>query len=100
MNTMKTVRNLIILAIVVMVSNVYGQKYLTKNGHKGLSFHFLTHILLFLKKGSKKTPFSELRYRLYLIRPDFLLLKKRRGTVIYELPRILSYEQGLKKSTE
>jgi ribosomal protein S7 len=73
---------------------------LTKNGHKGLSYSFLNNILLFLKRGTKQQPFLELRFRLSLIRPEILLLNKRRGTVVYELPRILSYEQSLRKSTE
>ena len=73
---------------------------LTKNGHKGLSYSFLNNILLFLKKGTKNQPFLELRFRLSLMRPELLLLNKRRGTVVYELPRILSYEQSIRKSTE
>lgn len=71
-----------------------------KKGKKNISFFFLDNILFFLKKKTTKTPYFELKARLNIISPTILLFNNRRGTVIYELPRVLSVEQSLRKSIE
>jgi len=73
---------------------------LTKKGKKSISYFFLINILFFLKKESIKQPFLELNLRLNKIKPSILLYNRRKGTLIFELPRFLSIEQSTKKSIE
>lgn len=73
---------------------------LNKKGKKSLSYFFLFNILFFLKKESIKQPFLELNFRLNIIKPSILLYNKKRGTVIFELPRFLTIEQSTRKSIE
>lgn len=73
----------------------------TKRGKKSFSCFFLNNILFFLKKNKNlETPFFTLKSRLSTINPSILLFNSRRGTVIYELPRVLSIEQSLRKGIE
>lgn len=69
-----------------------------KNGKKSFSYYFLDNILFFLKKKSVKKPLIELRFRLNIISPAILLFNSRRGTVVHELPRVLTLKQSLKTS--
>lgn len=73
---------------------------LNKKGKKNLSYFFLVNILFFLKKENIREPFLELNHRLNLIKPSILLYNKKRGTVVFELPRFLTIEQSTKKSIE
>lgn len=74
--------------------------YFTKKGKKGLSFYFFINLLIFLKKGNKEKPLLELYKYINKIKPSILLYNKRKGTLIFELPRFLSIEKSIKKSIE
>ena len=74
--------------------------YLTKRGKKGLSFYFFINILIFLKKGNKEKPIEEIYKYINKVKPSILLYNKRKGTLLFELPRFLSIEKSLKKSIE
>lgn len=74
--------------------------YLTKKGKKGLSFYFFISLLVFLKKGNKEKPIKEIYKYINKIKPSILLYNKRKGTLLFELPRFLSIEKSLKKSIE
>ena len=73
---------------------------LNKKGKKSLSYFFLINILFLLKKENKKQPFLELNLRINYIKPSILLYNKRRGTIIFELPRFLTIEQSTRKGIE
>jgi hypothetical protein len=74
--------------------------YFTKKGKKGLSFYFFINLLIFLKKGNKEKPLLEMYKYINKIKPSILLYNKRKGTLIFELPRFLSIEKSIKKSIE
>lgn len=83
---------------IIILNMILGN--LTKKGKKNLSYFFLINILFFLKKENIKDPFLELNNRLNIIKPTILLYNKKRGTVIFELPRFLTVEQSTRKSVE
>lgn len=83
---------------IIILNMILGN--LTKKGKKNLSYFFLINILFFLKKENIKDPFLELNNRLNIIKPTILLYNKKRGTVIFELPRFLTIEQSTRKSVE
>lgn len=74
--------------------------YLTKKGKKGISFNFYINFLIFLKKKNTEKPLMELYKYINKIKPSILLYNKRKGTLIYELPRLLTEEKSIKKSIE
>jgi len=65
---------------------------LVKNGHKIKSYKILCNFLFSLKKYYNNS-YLTLFYSLNKIRPNILLVKKRRGTSVYDLPRLLSLNQ-------
>ena len=71
-----------------------------KGGKKYLSYYFLINMLFFIKKEKKKNPILILKLRLDVIKPDILLYNKRKGSIMYELPRFLSIEKSIQKSVE
>jgi ribosomal protein S7 len=83
---------------IIILSMILGN--LTKKGKKNLSYFFLINILFFLKKENIENPLLALNYRLNMIKPTILLYNKKKGTVIFELPRFLTIEQSTKKSVE
>lgn len=84
--------------ILIISSLILG--YFTKKGKKGLSFFFFINLLSFLKKKNKEKPLFELYKYINRIKPTILLYNKRKGTLIFELPRFLSIEKSIKKSIE
>ena len=65
---------------------------LIKKGHKIKSYKILVDLLFLLKKY-KGSSSSLLFYSLNKIKPHIVLYNKRRGSTIYELPRLLSLNQ-------
>lgn len=66
-------------------------------GHKSRSFFILMHTLGFLKNKSKIEPILMLINLLNSIKQNVLLFNKKKGSVIFELPRFLTIEQSIKK---
>jgi len=73
---------------------------LNKGGHKAWSFMILTNVLLFLKKIRKELPKNILNLLLIRMKQNVLLFNKRKGSLIFELPRFLTIEQSIKKIIE
>lgn len=73
---------------------------LNVKGHKSWSFFILTSILVFLKKLRKEQPFLILAFLLRKLKQNVLLFNKRKGSLIFELPRFLTIEQSIKKIIE
>jgi hypothetical protein len=57
-------------------------------------------LLLKIKKKGKMVPYKYLNRLLNMKRQKILLFNKRRGSLIYELPRFLSFQQSIKKIIE
>jgi ribosomal protein S7 len=75
--------------------------YLSKKGNKNLSYFYLTNLLFQLKKVYKrKLPRLILNIILNRIKPYVLLLNKRKGTILFELPRFITIEKSNKKAVE
>lgn len=74
--------------------------YLNKAGHKSWSFYILVNVILFLKKYSKKKPIKVLHNILNRLKQNVLLFNKKKGTLVFELPRFLTIEQSIKKLIE
>lgn len=70
---------------------------LNKEGHKTWSFSIISNVLLLLKKKKKKKPKNTLNFLLHKTKQNVLLFNKRRGSVVFELPRFLTIEQSIKK---
>jgi len=60
----------------------------------------LTNVLLFLKKIRKELPKNILNLLLIRMKQNVLLFNKRKGSLIFELPRFLTIEQSIKKIIE
>lgn len=73
---------------------------LTKKGNKNLSYFILINILFKLKKNKVILPRLILTYFLNKSKPYVLLLNKRKGTLIFELPRFITMEQSVRKAVE
>ena len=74
---------------------------LNKKGEKGWSFFILTGVLLNLKKIKKnKKPVDFLNLIILKIKQSVLLFNKRKGSLIFELPRFIVIEQSIKKVIE
>lgn len=74
---------------------------LNKKGEKAWSFFVLTNVLLILKKMSKnKKPIDFLFLTIFKIKQNVLLFNKRKGSLIFELPRFIAIEQSIKKVIE
>lgn len=73
---------------------------LNKQGHKAWGFFILVNVLLFLKKMRKEIPKNILNLLLNRMKQNVLLFNKRRGSLVFELPRFLTVEQSLKKIIE
>jgi len=74
---------------------------LNVEGHKSWSFFILTNVLLSLKKmRRKKKPIIFLIFLLQRIKQNVLLFNKRKGSLVFELPRFLTIEQSIKKIIE
>ena len=56
--------------------------------------------ILFLKKYSKKNPKNLLNNLLNKLKQNILLFNKKKGTLVFELPRFLTIEQSIKKLIE
>lgn len=65
---------------------------LIRKGHKIRSYNILTDVLFSLKQYKQK-PITTLLFTLNKIKPHIVLYNKRRGSTIYELPRLLSLNQ-------
>lgn len=74
--------------------------YLNMEGHKNWSFSILVNVILFLKKYSKKNPKNLLNNLLNKLKQNILLFNKKKGTLVFELPRFLTIEQSIKKLIE
>ena len=74
--------------------------YLNMKGHKNWSFSILVNVILFLKKYSKKNPKNLLNNLLNKLKQNILLFNKKKGTLVFELPRFLTIEQSIKKLIE
>ena len=82
---------------------------LNKKGHKARSFFILTNLLWYLKKNKKKWIMNILKknkkwsltdilkWLLFQRRQVVLLYNKKKGSLVYELPRFLTVEQSLKR---
>ena len=82
---------------------------LNKKGHKARGFFILTSLFWYLKKAKKiwiinilkkKREWSLidiLSWLLFQTRQVVLLYNKRKGSLVYELPRFLTIEQSLKR---
>jgi hypothetical protein len=73
---------------------------LNKEGHKAWSFFILTNVLLILKKFRKEIPKDVLNLLLSRLKQNVLLFNKRKGSLVFELPRFLTIEQSIKKVIE
>lgn len=74
---------------------------LNKKGEKAWSFFILTNVLLNLKKIKKnKKPIDFLFLIIFKIKQNVLLFNKRKGSLIFELPRFIVIEQSIKKVIE
>jgi hypothetical protein len=81
---------------------------LNKKGEKAWSFFILSNILLFLKKknnnllksNKKIAPRKILNLLLNKSKQNVLLFNKRKGSLVFELPRFLTIEQSIKKIIE
>lgn len=73
---------------------------LNKCGNKNWSFNILINVLLLLKNLRKEMPKDVLIILLNKLKQNVLLYNKKKGTLIYELPRFLTIEQSLKKIIE
>jgi len=65
---------------------------LTKHGKKNKAYRILFDALFLLKKKNSNS-FLSLYKSLNKIRPNILLFNKKRGTSVFELPRLLSLSQ-------
>ncbi len=74
--------------------------YLNMGGHKSWSFSILVNVILFFKKISKKKPIKLLHNILNRLKQNVLLFNKKKGTLVFELPRFLTIEQSIKKLIE
>jgi hypothetical protein len=74
---------------------------LNKKGEKSWSFFILMNILLNLKKIKKnKKPVDFLNLIILKIKQNVLLFNKRKGSLVFELPRFIVIEQSIKKVIE
>lgn len=73
---------------------------LNKEGHKAWSFLILMNILLLLKNIKKGQPKDILTLLLLKVKQNVVLFNKRKGSLIFELPRFLTIEQSIKKIIE
>ena len=73
---------------------------LNKKGYKNMSYFILAKVLYFLKKNIELEPKIMFKMIINKIKPCILLFNKKRGTVIFELPRFLTFEQSFKRSIE
>lgn len=73
---------------------------LNKEGNKAWGFFILSNVLLLLKKKRKKLPKNTLSLLLNKTKQNVLLFNKRKGSLVFELPRFLTIEQSLKKVIE
>jgi hypothetical protein len=79
--------------------------FLNKKGYKAWSYFILSNILLLLKKKSKQilkrrkqiVPKNTLNWLLNKNKQNVLLFNKRKGSLVFELPRFLTIEQGIKR---
>ena len=69
---------------------------LNKEGHKAWSFFILSNVLLLLKKRKKDLPKNVLNLLLNKTKQNVLLFNKRKGSLVFELPRFLTIEQSIK----
>lgn len=69
---------------------------LNKEGHKAWSFFILSNVLLLLKKMKKDLPKNILNLLLNKTKQNVLLFNKRKGSLVFELPRFLTIEQSIK----
>lgn len=65
---------------------------LIKKGKKNKAYKILSDYLFLLKKNNINS-YSTLFFCLNKIRPNILLFNKKRGTSVFELPRLLSLNQ-------
>lgn len=65
---------------------------LQKKGHKIKAYNILCNTLFLLKKNNNNNFFA-LYKSLNKIKPNILLFNKKRGTSVFELPRLLSLNQ-------
>lgn len=61
-------------------------------GKKNKAYNILIDLLFLLKKNNKKILVYLIKI-INLIKPNVILFNKRRGSVIYELPQFLSWNQ-------
>lgn len=74
---------------------------LNKQGHKAWSFFILMNILMNLKKLKKnKKPIDFLNSIILNVKQNVLLFNKRKGSLVFELPRFIVIEQSIKKVIE
>jgi ribosomal protein S7 len=74
---------------------------LNKKGEKAWSFFILMNILLNLKKIKKnKKPIDFLNSIILNVKQNVLLFNKRKGSLVFELPRFIVIEQSIKKVIE
>lgn len=73
---------------------------LNKEGHKAWSFFILVNILLYLKKLKKGMPKNFLNLLLLKVKQNVLLFNKKKGSLVFELPRFVTIEQSIKKIIE
>ena len=69
-------------------------------GHKSWGFSILTNVLLSLKKFKNSRPHRLFRYIMSKRKQNILLFNKRKGSLVYELPRFLTIEQSIKRIIE
>ena len=74
---------------------------LNKRGEKAWSFFILMNILFNLKKIKKnKKPIDFLNSIILNVKQNVLLFNKRKGSLVFELPRFIVIEQSIKKVIE
>jgi len=74
---------------------------LNKKGEKAWSFFILMNILFNLKKIKKnKKPIDFLNLIILKVKQNVLLFNKRKGSLVFELPRFIVIEQSIKKVIE
>ena len=74
---------------------------LNKKGEKAWSFFVLMNVLLNLKKIKKnKKPIDFLNSIILNVKQNVLLFNKRKGSLVFELPRFIVIEQSIKKVIE
>ena len=74
---------------------------LNKKGEKSWSFFILMHTLLNLKKIIKnRKPIDVLNIIILKVKQNVLLFNKRKGSLVFELPRFIVIEQSIKKVIE